>query len=661
MVRVLHVVQRGAHGPTLAALFGTGLHVQQTLRAQRRVLRRIEVVRARGLTVRHGCRHKTLQGLRRRPCQTGLGVEERQLVLDVDFTVVVVAAGRLVQHLTRLNFTVPAEVRHLARPLSKGAHIRLLAEGTVVLVAWLSTCAEVHPNQLSKVIAGIKRARHPIDLRIVLGRTAHRPRGPEQRVVKPATTHQIRGKRRVCAHHQRRQSVIGQVVALTELLVETRPQRGVKHPAKIPIAQSLVQVDLVVVLTVVVHLVFVAVVVVLGATVEQICHANRVFAVVVLSAALHPIEDVLVRGFRIGNNLGNAVPSLVGSLVTQGGGEGQTTCLPTLGNTAVQGAQVARSPIHPSIRRDARGPAFKGPAILEHPGVPGEGATLGSKRTSSEHRTNAGLGERPKRVHRHRGPEGGGTVGARAHATLDLEACHAASEVGKIHPKDALRLGVVQGHPIDGDVDSALVHTANAERGVTNAVTGIRGDHCRRCQPQQKRHVLRSVLLLDVFDFKVGDRKGILVAGLHGRHGGGRHVEGVHVELGLQNRSHEEHRERQQRGWTREVNRGLCHRVLYCMTQEPHKASMTRAASRSLPSQHNLGRFGGYHLSLSAPLRRRKCSVPSPTATCPLLKPRPKNNKPPCTPQVQLRVCSCARCPRVTSIWTLKKRPTVHW
>jgi len=38
---------------------------------------------------------------------------------------------------------------------------------------------------------------------------------------------------------------------------------------------------------------------------------------------------------------------------------------------------------------------------------------------------------------------------------------------------------------------------------------------------------------------------------------------------------------------------------------------MTRTASLSLPSQHNLGRFGGYHLSLSAPLRRCKCNVPS--------------------------------------------------
>jgi 3'(2'), 5'-bisphosphate nucleotidase len=40
-------------------------------------------------------------------------------------------------------------------------------------------------------------------------------------------------------------------------------------------------------------------------------------------------------------------------------------------------------------------------------------------------------------------------------------------------------------------------------------------------------------------------------------------------------------------------------------------ASMTRTASRSLPSQNDLGRFGGYHLSLAAPLRRCKSNVPS--------------------------------------------------
>ena len=93
--------------------------------------------------------------------------------------------------------------------------------------------------------------------------------------------------------------------------------------------------------------------VMLGAPVEQICHANRVCAVVVLYAALHPIEDVLVRGFRIGNNLRNAVPRLVGALVTQGGGEGQTSRFPTLGDTPVERAQVAGGTVDPSIRRDA--------------------------------------------------------------------------------------------------------------------------------------------------------------------------------------------------------------------------------------------------------------------------------------------------------------------
>jgi len=52
-------------------------------------------------------------------------------------------------------------------------------------------------------------------------------------------------------------------------------------------------------------------------------------------------------------------------------------------------------------------------------------------------------------------------------------------------------------------------------------------------------------------------------------------------------------------------------RCVCSLTQETKAASMTRTASLSLPSQHNLGRFGGYHLSLSAPLRRCKCNVPS--------------------------------------------------
>ena len=184
--------------------------------------------------------------------------------------------------------------------------------------------------------------------------------------------------------------------------------------------------------------------------------------------------------------------------MAQGGGQRQAACFPALRHTAIQRTQIARGPVDPSIRRDARCAAFERPAVLEHAGVPGEGASLGAKRPSAKHRTDAWFGQRSQGVHRHGGPESRRTIGARPHAPLDLQSCHAAPQVREIDPKHALRFGVVQRHPIDGDIDAALVDAADAKGGVAHAMACVRRYHRRGREPQQEGHVLRRILRLDV-------------------------------------------------------------------------------------------------------------------------------------------------------------------
>ena len=195
---------------------------------------------------------------------------------------------------------------------------------------------------------------------------------------------------------------------------------------------------------------------------------------------------------------------------------------------------------------------------MKHPSVPSQGATLGAKRSSAEYGSNAGLGKRSQGVHGHRCTEGCRAVGAGPHAALDLQAGDAAPQVRQVHPEHPLGFCVVQWDAVDGDVDAALVDPTNAKGSVTHAMACVGRDHRRRGEPQQKGHVLRSVLGLDVRSVEVGDRERIVFPGLHGRDRCCGHLGRVDVQLGQGSKAQKEKRKRRgaqtKNGW-------LCHRV----------------------------------------------------------------------------------------------------
>ena len=60
------------------------------------------------------------------------------------------------------------------------------------------------------------------------------------------------------------------------------------------------------------------------------------------------------------------------------------------------------------------------------------------------------------------GPERTRTIGAGAHAALQLHVLHAAGQVGHVHPEHGLALGVVDGHAVHGDVDARGIGAAHA-------------------------------------------------------------------------------------------------------------------------------------------------------------------------------------------------------
>lgn len=46
-------------------------------------------------------------------------------------------------------------------------------------------------------------------------------------------------------------------------------------------------------------------------------------------------------------------------------------------------------------------------------------------------------------------------------------------QIGHVHPERTLTFGVVDGHPVDGDIGSGGIGPAHANAGVANAVTRV--------------------------------------------------------------------------------------------------------------------------------------------------------------------------------------------
>ena len=74
---------------------------------------------------------------------------------------------------------------------------------------------------------------------------------------------------------------------------------------------------------------------------------------------------------------------------------------------------------------------------------------------------------------RQRGPKGSTAHGRRAHAPLHYQRVGVQAKVRSVHPKDPVRLGVVQAHVIDGYVNARLVHTSKSQVAVSESIACV--------------------------------------------------------------------------------------------------------------------------------------------------------------------------------------------
>ena len=85
--------------------------------------------------------------------------------------------------------------------------------------------------------------------------------GAVEIVVEPAAAHQVGRRHRVVTHHHIGQQVIGQVLAGFELLEVALPVREVAGGGQAPIAELVLEVELLMVLAIVVDLILIGVVI----------------------------------------------------------------------------------------------------------------------------------------------------------------------------------------------------------------------------------------------------------------------------------------------------------------------------------------------------------------------------------------------------------------
>ena len=106
------------------------------------------------------------------------------------------------------------------------------------------------------------------------------------------------------------------------------------------------------------------------------------------------------------------------------------------------------------------------------------------------------------------------SVGARSDASLHVQFGNGRTDVRHVHPENALALGIIERHVLDGPVDTRVIASAHTEIGVAYTQTVIAGGHQRGSGTKQHRQVLSRVgtvqlpvLHLFVADGDLSDRR----------------------------------------------------------------------------------------------------------------------------------------------------------
>ena len=208
--------------------------------------------------------------------ETHLGVQEVKrgaVAGHVDRHLVVVRAHRLEAHAPVLELGLRLQAAVLRTLHEAGKHIAVQLQAVAVVVGVVRRAGG----------GGVLRPDHPAEVvaLVAVGGGAQRQGGavpsalrPEdgavEIVVEPAAAHQVGGRHRVVAHHHIGQQVIGEVLAGFELLEVALPVREVAGGGQAPIAELVLEVELLMVLAIVVDLILVGVVVGLATGVDQV-------------------------------------------------------------------------------------------------------------------------------------------------------------------------------------------------------------------------------------------------------------------------------------------------------------------------------------------------------------------------------------------------------
>jgi hypothetical protein len=384
--------------------------------------------------------------------------------------------------------------------------IRVAFASVVVVVAVSPRVGVVHPGpdylavmvaivQVPASAGGKLHGRREVNLR--------RDHGSQKVIIEPAAAYQVGAGNRGAPNHNRRQSIRRKTVVRAEFFEVAESagvvQRGVQMPV---VAQAAGVVQLIVVLAVAVDLVFVGEHVVGARIGGEQAGALGVGESVLIGVEVHASDVTAEAGF------GDAVPGLIGALLTRKNIDFEQVSGPVPAGGYVPGAEVGRGAVDESVALDAGEAAFEGPGVGQESGADAQCGALGVETSGCDRKVTKGIGLQRGGFEVEGGAERGGSVGRRAHPALNLQTPHGGGKIGHIHPEHAMRLGVVEGDSVDGDVDARVVNPADADAGVTHPGAGVGRAHHGGRALHQPGDVAAGVLAIDFVGAERGEGHG---------------------------------------------------------------------------------------------------------------------------------------------------------
>ena len=204
----------------------------------------------------------------------------------------------------------------------------------------------------------------------------------------------------------------------------------------------------------------------------------------------------------------DAVPGVISVLAAAKGDEPHRRLVVEVAHLAKVAHQLAAGTVAVAVTADVRQTGLDGPVVAQHAAANSQGLLVGIKRAVAARQLGKRLTREALGAHVHTSAKGSRAIGRSAHAALYLNVAHRRGKVGRVHPVDAMTLGIVHGDVVDGDVDARGIGATHTHRRVTHAGARVTGsDHARRHR-QQERDVQSVVLGRQLLASDVSKRHG---------------------------------------------------------------------------------------------------------------------------------------------------------